>query len=147
SCAPLVAKLHAAGVNEIASLLDFGQTVDDVLGGLPSLRTLRDVCARDLPATPDTLAPSVRETPVPTDALYEIAWRALPAAAVAAPSGRWLILADEGGTSDALAAVLGAERCVSVRRGGGGRNGAHLRIDDTRETAWADFFQSRETDL
>jgi natural product biosynthesis luciferase-like monooxygenase protein len=151
SCAPLVAKLHAAGVNEIASLLDFGQTVDDVLGGLPSLRALRDVCAREMPATA-TAAVSAslalrREVEVPADALYEIAWRPLPPLQVGTSSGRWLILADEGGFGDALAAVLGAERCLCVRRGAGERNGAHLRIDDAREEAWADFFQSRAADL
>ncbi len=140
SCAPLVAKLHAAGVNEIASLLDFGQTVDDVLGGLPALRGLRDHCAREMPATASAHAaakPALRrEAEVPADALYEIAWRPLPALRVAAPTGRWLILADEGGLGDALAAVLGAERCLCVRHNAVGR-----------EPSWDEFFQSRAADL
>ena len=145
TCAPLVAKLHAAGVNEIASLLDFGQTVDEVLGGLPSLRALQQQCARDLPATAAPTA--IREVETPADALYEIVWRPLPPAVAAAPAGRWLILADEGGMGGALAAALGPERCVCVRRGGGGRNGTHIRVDDTHDGAWSEFFQAQSASL
>jgi len=146
SCAPLVAKLHAAGVNEIASLLDFGQTVDDVLGGLPSLAALQQRCEREMPATTPQAVAS-REVEIPTDALYEIAWRSLPPVSAVAPRGRWLILADEGGVGDALAAALGSERCVCARRGVGGGNGAHLRIDDTVDGAWPEFFQAQRAAL
>jgi len=139
SCAPLVAKLHAAGVNEIASLLDFGQTVEDVLQGLPSLQALVERCALELPAAATPAAPR-RATETPTDALYEIAWRELPRPTSSTPTGRWLILADEGGTGDALAAALGPERCVCVRRGSSPSHVAHLRLDDTVEGAWARFF-------
>ncbi len=149
SCAPLVGRLHAAGVNEVACLLDFGQAVDDVLGGLPALAALRERCAREMPATAAPVAEVSRAVAVqvPTDALYEIAWRALPPPTPAAPAGRWLILADERGVGDALAGALGAERCRCVRRGGGGRNGAHLRIDDTRDQAWTEFFQTRAAEF
>ncbi len=145
SCAPLVAKLHAAGVNEIASLLDFGQTVDDVLGGLPSLRALVERCARELPAT--ATAPTIRRVETPSDALYEIAWRPLPPATPQPVAGRWLILADEAGRGDALATALGADRCLCVRRGGAGRNGAHLRVDDSQADAWSRFFDAQSASL
>lgn len=47
SCAPLVETLARAGVDEVASLLDFGQSTADVLGGLPALARLRDRFAVD----------------------------------------------------------------------------------------------------
>ena len=47
SCAPLVETLARAGVDEIASLLDFGQSTRDVLEGLPVLARLRHRFAVD----------------------------------------------------------------------------------------------------
>ena len=44
SCFPLVARLNAIGANEIASLLDFGPDVDQILGNLPHLNRLKDLC-------------------------------------------------------------------------------------------------------
>lgn len=132
SCLPLVARLAAAGVDEIACLLDFGQSAADVLGGLPWLHQLK--CASDARAgggkPPDAAArPVVMPAPElpavagglepPPDWLYEVTWSPLAALPAAGPrhSGRWLILADEGGAGEALAARLGADRCVCVRRG------------------------------
>lgn len=51
SCAPLVETLACAGVDEIASLLDFGQSTRDVLEGLPALARLRDRFGVAEPAT------------------------------------------------------------------------------------------------
>jgi natural product biosynthesis luciferase-like monooxygenase protein len=44
SCFPLVSRLQAIGANEIASLLDFGPDVDQILGNLPHLSRLKDLC-------------------------------------------------------------------------------------------------------
>jgi natural product biosynthesis luciferase-like monooxygenase protein len=46
----MVNKLHAAGVNEIACLLDFGPTTDQVLAHLPYLSQLREDYAAQAPA-------------------------------------------------------------------------------------------------
>ena len=44
SCFPLVSRLHDIGVNEIASLLDFGPDVDLILSNLPHLSRLKELC-------------------------------------------------------------------------------------------------------
>ena len=44
SCAALVERLHAVGVNEIACLIDFGVHEDDVLANLGNIKRLQDVC-------------------------------------------------------------------------------------------------------
>ncbi len=46
SCFPLVERLHGIGVNEIASLLDFGPDVDLILSNLRHLSRLKDLCNR-----------------------------------------------------------------------------------------------------
>jgi natural product biosynthesis luciferase-like monooxygenase protein len=50
SCLELVEALRAAGVNEVACLLDFGPTTDEVLAHLPHLNQLRE--GRPAPPTP-----------------------------------------------------------------------------------------------
>jgi natural product biosynthesis luciferase-like monooxygenase protein len=44
SCFALVERLHGIGVNEIASLLDFGPEAERILSNLPHLNRLRDLC-------------------------------------------------------------------------------------------------------
>ncbi|MET0647636.1 MAG: MupA/Atu3671 family FMN-dependent luciferase-like monooxygenase [Pyrinomonadaceae bacterium] len=44
SCLPLVKRLHAVGVNEVACLLDFGPAPELILGNLPHLSRLKDLC-------------------------------------------------------------------------------------------------------
>jgi amino acid adenylation domain-containing protein/natural product biosynthesis luciferase-like monooxygenase protein len=44
TCAALVERLHAIGVNEIACLIDFGVGEDDVLHNLTNIKRLQDVC-------------------------------------------------------------------------------------------------------
>src|SRR5579863_324127 len=52
SCLPFVQRLQAAGVNEIASLIDFGVDVDTTIDGLDSLNVLRKRAQRlPLPAS------------------------------------------------------------------------------------------------
>jgi natural product biosynthesis luciferase-like monooxygenase protein len=52
SCQELVRELGALGVNDIACLLDFGPTTDQILGGLPFLRLLKEASAANkVPST------------------------------------------------------------------------------------------------
>ncbi|WP_316168801.1 MULTISPECIES: non-ribosomal peptide synthetase [unclassified Bradyrhizobium] len=44
SCADLAERLHAIGVDEIACLIDFGVSEDDILGNLHHIKRLQDVC-------------------------------------------------------------------------------------------------------
>lgn len=44
SCFALVERLHSIGVNEIASLLDFGPEAELILSNLPHLSRLKDLC-------------------------------------------------------------------------------------------------------
>jgi natural product biosynthesis luciferase-like monooxygenase protein len=77
SCAPLVETLAAAGVDEIASLLDFGQPTNDVLGGLPALAQLRERFVVGEPVAVDSVSKlkihvEAPEALVPQDDLYEV---------------------------------------------------------------------------
>ncbi|MFB7501998.1 bifunctional LLM class flavin-dependent oxidoreductase/SDR family oxidoreductase [Streptomyces broussonetiae] len=47
SCLPLVRRLAAVGVDELACLLDFGPAADEVLGALPHLDRLRTLAQSD----------------------------------------------------------------------------------------------------
>ncbi|MGW0881238.1 MupA/Atu3671 family FMN-dependent luciferase-like monooxygenase [Streptomyces sp. NPDC002671] len=47
SCLPLVRRLAAVGVDELACLLDFGPAADEVLSGLPHLDRLRSLAETD----------------------------------------------------------------------------------------------------
>ena len=44
SCLPFVNSLQAAGVDEVACLIDFLQDVDQVMGSLPYIKQLKDAC-------------------------------------------------------------------------------------------------------
>ena len=50
SCFPLVERLDRIGVNEVASLLDFGPETELILSNLPHLSRLKDICRARLPA-------------------------------------------------------------------------------------------------
>ncbi|MBW1598461.1 bifunctional LLM class flavin-dependent oxidoreductase/SDR family oxidoreductase [Streptomyces sp. JJ38] len=47
TCLPLVRRLAAVGVDEVACLLDFGPPADQVLDGLPQLNRLRELAEAD----------------------------------------------------------------------------------------------------
>jgi phthiocerol/phenolphthiocerol synthesis type-I polyketide synthase D len=48
SCLELARKMHAAGVNEVACLLDFGPSTEDVLSSLKWLKELKDMSRQSL---------------------------------------------------------------------------------------------------
>ena len=76
TCAAFVGQLRSAGVDEIASLIDFGVDPDTTLHGLRALNRLREHCQRaEAPSGPDDVSP---------DALSWIAL-APPAEDVSAP--------------------------------------------------------------
>lgn len=122
SCAPLVSALAAAGVDEIASLLDFGQPDGDVLEGLPYLAALRSrfaVAADEGAASRVIPGAASAKAPLHEDDLYEVAWRTQAAAVGGAvPAASYLVIGDQ--VAAALAAELGAERAVGVRGTGPG---------------------------
>ncbi|HEY0967632.1 MAG TPA: MupA/Atu3671 family FMN-dependent luciferase-like monooxygenase [Opitutaceae bacterium] len=120
ACAALVEKLGAAGVNEIACLLDFGAGTDDVLGSLPYLNAIRARFAGE--AAPALVAaPSVSVTtgrpPAtrPDEVLSRVVWREETAAPTnnaladkATLAGTWLVLDDGLGFGAAMAAQIAA---------------------------------------
>ncbi|GAA1903099.1 LLM class flavin-dependent oxidoreductase [Streptomyces sodiiphilus] len=57
-CAATVGRLRAAGVDEVACLVDFGLPFDTVLAAMPALDALRRRCAGEDRATPATAAPA-----------------------------------------------------------------------------------------
>jgi phthiocerol/phenolphthiocerol synthesis type-I polyketide synthase D len=52
TCVELVRDLASIGVDEVACLLDFGPPVESILGNLPHLRRLREMCAPRRVAAP-----------------------------------------------------------------------------------------------
>ena len=123
SCQPLLRSLADAGVNEIASLLDFGQSPEASLAGLPWLNQLRLQGANIEVATAkptDKGAGAVRpKAALAADAYYEVDWRPLAQAPVEhqQATGRWLIFADASNLANHLAELLGADRAVIIRKG------------------------------
>jgi natural product biosynthesis luciferase-like monooxygenase protein len=129
-CAPLVEKLGATGVNEIAALLDFGASTDEVLAGLPQLDGLRarfagegervetlDVAA-DAGVTLRSGGP-LGERSLP-GILHRLEWRERTLAATAGEvAGTWLVLDEGNGLGAAVARELTARggRVVSVEMG------------------------------
>ncbi len=110
SCAPLARQLAAAGVSEIACLLDFGPTTDDVLAMLPHLATFKDAVA-GAKVTLGTAAPrvAIEVAPRVPECFHEVAWRPVslvPKPPLPTAPQRWALLADEGGVAAALAARL-----------------------------------------
>ena len=124
ACAALVAKLGAAGVNEIACLLDFGASTDDVLASLPFLNAVRARFAGEpapsLPAAPSVATSSAEAGRAPAtrpdEVLHRVVWREeadLPATSAAANTpadlaGTWLVFDDGQGLGAGVAAQLAA---------------------------------------
>lgn len=59
SCLPLVHKLEAMGVDEIACLLDFGPTKELILENMPHLQRLQSICRREDAGSKIHLDPAV----------------------------------------------------------------------------------------
>ena len=112
SCAPLVERLGAIGIDEIACLLDFGAPAEDVLASLPYLRDLAGRAGRSEPArTP--LRSRAASTPVEArellDHAYEIRWSAADAASQSSRANRrTIVVGDTGGVGAALVSELNA---------------------------------------
>jgi len=129
-CMEMVRKCHAAGVNEIACLVDFGAAPDDVLASLPALDALRALAAAELPAA-DTAAaagirragapaPPIRPTsPEPVGRFFTPVWA--QRAVERTDAGRWgkvlLIHSGEGALNDALIEASGARSVQRMRLG------------------------------
>ena len=100
ACAPLVRQLAEAGVDEIACLLDFGPSDDDVLGMLPQLSAFKDAmqsAVRVVRRPWDGAALSSRAAPAAAmpDCFLEVTWR--PASLVPNPplptqSQHWVVV-------------------------------------------------------
>ena len=107
SCEPLVRALAAAGVNEIASLLDFGHSIDEALAGLPWINRLR-LNTLDLENSLEGIrrGSAVRNPsaaafrPLPPEAFYEVTWRRLPKAPPRNSSLSLLVVAGPGMIGD-----------------------------------------------
>ena len=102
SCAPLVERLAAIGVDEIACLLDFGPSTDDVLEQMPRLAelaaTVRTAEGARTPAAIGGAAPRAAEVDLDA-ALYDVAWKEVEIArhgGARAATVRWAVV-DEGG--------------------------------------------------
>lgn len=108
SCAPLVASLHRAGVNEIACLLDFGPATDDVLASLPALRDLAETSVDFVPAS--ATVQSRTEPKALLDHAYSITWSPLatPAPSPARQRHRIVVIGDTGGVGHIVASQLTA---------------------------------------
>ncbi|MBT5900535.1 MAG: LLM class flavin-dependent oxidoreductase [Opitutaceae bacterium] len=105
-CAPLVAELAAAGVSEIACLLDFGPAEDDVLAMLPELAKFRMEMARALPSGEQRARPIVRRRRA-VEGRLSVDWQPVDLAAeLTVASGRWLVLRDAAGLAEALVTRL-----------------------------------------
>ncbi len=113
SCAPLVRRLAAAGVSEIACLLDFGATTKDVLDMLPALTAFKATFAAELrvnlagSTTQQTGGTPIRET----ESGHEIVWRAVtlvPHEPVATEPQNWLVCGEGQGLAVKLIEKLRA---------------------------------------
>lgn len=63
NCMGMVRDCHAAGVDEIAALLDFGASSDEVLNALPHLATLRARMVEEFPAENAVPKQELRKSP------------------------------------------------------------------------------------
>jgi natural product biosynthesis luciferase-like monooxygenase protein len=77
SCAPLVSRLEAAGVNELACLLDFGPADDLILANLPNLARLQDLCGGAARGAPRAAPEAAEDVSLP---LADAGLRVHPAA-------------------------------------------------------------------
>ena len=134
SCLPLVAQLDAIGVTEIACLLDFGPTSDDVLESLPLMAQLaaRRLDRRGQPALAQPFSRLDARQPGPVDKqatrqpapallaeAYEVQWPAVQPERLGAHSRRvrrTLVIGDRGGIGAALVSTLSTAG-VAVRLG------------------------------
>ncbi|MFZ9748132.1 MAG: MupA/Atu3671 family FMN-dependent luciferase-like monooxygenase, partial [Opitutaceae bacterium] len=94
SCLAMIRACHAAGVDEVACLIDFGAPRADVLASLPHLAALRARLAEEMPAA---AAPEVGPVTPPEPAL--------PAAPSAQPAAADVPPADAAGLAAAEAAL------------------------------------------
>ena len=126
ACIALAEQLAAAGVDEIACLLDFGARIPDTLGALPFLNRVRAHFAGEPLAALAPVAPPVAAAPAavtaPSSILHTLEWRELtaaPAPVAAAPAGSWLIFDDGLGAGARLGAALvaGGSRVAYVELG------------------------------
>lgn len=106
SCAPLVQRLEAAGVNEIACLLDFGPGTDDVLASLPTLCRLVD---------PEQRAAALQSSSL-TEHTYTVRWSdvAWPTVSAARARRRTAVVGDAQGVGAALVSQLTAAGRTAV---------------------------------
>jgi natural product biosynthesis luciferase-like monooxygenase protein len=109
SCAPLVRRLAAAGASEIACLLDFGATTDDVLAMLPELTAFKAAVAGELRV--NLSGPNVHPTGGAEtrgrapEGGHEIVWRPVtlvPQEPVPAEPQAWLVCGDGHGVGASL---------------------------------------------
>jgi natural product biosynthesis luciferase-like monooxygenase protein len=113
-CAPLVTELAAAGVSEIACLLDFGPAEDDVLAMLPELAAFRAQMAQTLPAGDQPMRPTIMRRRAVAGRLA-IDWQAVDLVPTPmAGAGRWVITGDANGLAEAL---VGRLQVVGVEAG------------------------------
>jgi len=108
SCAPLVQRLEAAGVNEIACLLDFGPGTDDVLASLPTLCRLVD---------PEQRAAALRPTSQTLmEHAYTVRWSDVewPAISAARAQRRTIVVGDTDGVGAQLVSQLTAAGRAAV---------------------------------
>jgi polyketide synthase PksN len=137
-CMEMVGKCHAAGVNEIACLVDFGAAPDDVLASLPALDALRALAAAELPVVataaeartrPPGAPASIRATaPQPRGRFFTPVWapRAVDTSG-ASPWGRVLLIhSAEHPLNNALVQASRAQTVQRIRLGHRSR-----RLDDS----------------
>jgi len=122
SCQHLVRKLAAAGVNEIASLLDFGQTTEQALAGLPWLNELRlrQLTTAEVEETKRAaILPERQSAVLRQDTLYQTKWSPIPKAAAGNErrTKRWMIFGEDGIIGDRIAAQIGLRNSLVIRRG------------------------------
>ncbi len=109
SCAPLVARLRAAGVNEIGCLLDFGPDTDAVLASLPALAELVAHASQlEVASSSTAMSANAAGAPDLLSHAYGMQWTpvATPEPAAARRGRRVAVVADRGGVGAALVDAL-----------------------------------------
>src|SRR5579871_5917660 len=121
SCLDLIGRLERIGVNEVACLLDFGPSVDQILNNLPHLFRLKQLyeSKSNVPATPVVAHPTVpkRVTTEPQVACYGRSWDRLATRVEALQAdGRWLVVSDGGPLGEHFVTKMrgGRQTCVLV---------------------------------
>jgi len=106
-------ELKAAGVNEIACLLDFGPGSQEILSSLPHLNELRKRI-RQANGHRETFPPAITNRlssssfSMPNNWMYEIEWEKIkaPLAEALSPEHEWLIIQDKGNVAEELCRAL-----------------------------------------